>query len=304
MQQDGWTWFNNANEIDNLKTGENPAEIIWRDNVGENYDLESDNYPPSIFGKGRINPTQNLVDAFPMANGYPISNAKSGYDPSKPYDGRDPRLAAYVIYNGATIGVDGTEIITGNYSPDNSNGINFENGRSTRTGYYLRKSLRDDVNLAAGKETKMKHYSARIRATEIFLAYAEAANEAGGPTATFGGASFTAKDVIKALRERAGVGTAYVDECSSKEQMRDLIRNERRLELCFENHRFYDLRRWKAPLNETAKGITITQANADGSIVSSTIDVEARTYKDYMYYSPIPYSEIMKFNNLEQNQGW
>lgn len=304
MQQDGWTWFNNANEIDNLKTGENPAEIIWRDNVGENYDLESDNYPPSIFGKGRINPTQNLVDAFPMANGYPISNAKSGYNPSKPYDGRDPRLAAYVIYNGATIGVDGTEIITGNYSPDNSNGINFENGRSTRTGYYLRKSLRDDVNLAAGKETKMKHYFARIRATEIFLAYAEAANEAGGPTATFGGASFSAKDVIKALRNRAGVGTAYVDECSSKEQMRDLIRNERRLELCFENHRFYDLRRWKAPLNETAKGITITQANADGSIVSSTIDVEARTYKDYMYYSPIPYSEIMKFNNLEQNLGW
>lgn len=304
MQQDGWTWFNNANEIDNLKTGENPAEIIWRDNVGESYDLESDNYPPSIFGKGRINPTQNLVDAFPMANGYPIGNAKSGYDASKPYENRDPRLAAYILYNGATIGVDGTEIITGNYSPDNSNGINFENGRSTRTGYYLRKSLRDDVNLASGKETKMKHYFARIRATEIFLAYAEAANEAGGPTATFGGATFSAKDVIKALRDRAGVGTDYVDECSTKEQMRELIRNERRLELCFENHRFYDLRRWKAPLNETAKGIMITQANADGSVVSSSIDVEARSYKDYMYYSPIPYSEIMKFNNLEQNQGW
>ena len=304
MQQDGWTWFNNANEIDNLKTGENPAEIIWRDNVGESYDLESDNYPPSIFGKGRINPTQNLVDAFPMANGYPIGNAKSGYDASKPYENRDPRLAAYILYNGATIGVDGTEIITGNYSPDNSNGINFENGRSTRTGYYLRKSLRDDVNLASGKETKMKHYFARIRATEIFLAYAEAANEAGGPTATFGGATFSAKDVIKALRNRASVGTDYVDECSTKEQMRELIRNERRLELCFENHRFYDLRRWKAPLNETAKGIMITQANADGSVVSSSIDVEARSYKDYMYYSPIPYSEIMKFNNLEQNQGW
>lgn len=307
MQQDGWTWYNNNKEIDNLGTGENPSEIIWRDNLEKNHSREADNYPPSIFGNGRINPSQNLVDAFPMANGYPISNAASGYNASKPYDGRDPRLAAYILYNGQKIGVDNSEIVTGTYVTDNSSGIDFEKERSTRTGYYLHKLLRDDINLATGKETDQQHYTARIRFTEIFLAYAEAANEAGGPDAKFGGADFSAKDVIRAIRKRAGVGgqnDPYLESCSSKEALRDLIRNERRLELCFENQRFYDLRRWKADLNETVKGIVISQKNADGSLVYTMKDVESRNYKDYMYYGPLPYSETMKWSNLQQNQGW
>lgn len=303
IQPEGWYWFNNAEEMKTLSTGENPKEIIWRDNLGEDHGRESDNYPPAIQGNGRINPSQNLVDAFPMANGYPINHAKSGYDSKRPYEGRDPRLSAYVVYNGSKISAGDDEIITGTYVDANSNGIDFEQGRSTRTGYYLRKTLRDDVSLTAGKETDVFHYTTRIRATEIYLDYAEAANEAGGPDATYGG-NYSAKDVIKALRNRAGVGTAYVDECSTKEQMRELIRNERRLELCFENQRFYDLRRWNLPLNEGVKGIKITQANADGSIEYSIVDVENRTYESYMNYGPIPYSEIMKFSNLEQNQGW
>jgi len=307
MQKDGWTWYNNDQEIANLGTGENPAEIIWRDNVEKNHSRESDNYPPSIFGSGRINPSHNLVKAFPMANGYPTDNAASGYNENKPYEGRDPRLAAYILCNGQSIGVDNTEIVTGTYMTDNSSGIDYEVGRSTRTGYYLHKLLRNDVNLATGKETDQQHYTARIRFTEIFLAYAEAANEAGGPTATFGGANFSAKDVIKAIRQRAGVGgqnDPYLESCSSKEAMRDLIRNERRIELCFENHRFYDLRRWKVDLNEGVKGIVITQKNSDGSIVYSVKDVEARNYKEYMYYGPIPYGETLKWSNLQQNQGW
>lgn len=303
MQPEGWYWYNNSTEIEKLSTGENPQEIIWRDNQVKSHGREANNYPPALNGNGRINPSQNLVDAFPMANGYPISNAKSGYNASKPFENRDPRLAAYILYNGAKIGAGNDVIVTGNYVADNSNGIDFEQGRSTRTGYYLRKTLRDDINLESGKETDMMHYKTFIRATEIYLAYAEAANEAGGPDAKYD-ASFSAKDVIKAIRSRAGVGNAYVDECTTKEQMRELIRNERRLELCFENQRFYDLRRWNANLNETVKGIQITQANADGSIVYTIKDVESRKYESYMNYGPIPYSEVIKFNNLKQNQGW
>ena len=85
--------------------------------------------------------------------------------------------------------------------------------------------------------------------------------------------------------------------------MRELIRNERRLELCFENHRFWDLRRWKANLNETAKGIEIT-TGTDGKLIYNVIDVEKRDYKDYQYYGPIPYSEIYKWSNLLQNDDW
>ena len=80
--------------------------------------------------------------------------------------------------------------------------------------------------------------------------------------------------------------------------MRELIRNERRLELCFEGFRFYDLRRWKANLNESVMGIHI-----DGG-VHTPFTVETRNYKDYMIYGPIPYSEVLKFGNLQQNMGW
>ena len=304
MQPEGWYWFNNNDEMKVLSTGENPLEIIWRDNLGEDHSRESDNFPPALNGNGRINPSQNLVDAFPMANGYPINHAKSGYDAKRPYENRDPRLNAYIVVNGSTIGAGDDVIVTGTYVPDNSNGVDFERGRSTRTGYYLRKTLNNQVGLTSGKETDAFHYTTRIRATEIFLAYAEAANEADGPDAKFGGCLLSAKDVIKALRDRAGVGTAYVDECTTKEQMRELIRNERRIELCFENQRFYDLRRWNLPLTDAVKGIKITAANADGTLVYTTDVVENRTYESYMNYGPIPYSEIMKFSNLEQNQGW
>ena len=89
--------------------------------------------------------------------------------------------------------------------------------------------------------------------------------------------------------------------------MRELIRNERRLELCFENFRFWDLRRWKVDLdklNETAKGMEIRQVAEDGSLLYLPLDVEVRNYKDYMYYGPIPYSETQKYSNLQQNAGW
>ena len=308
MDPDGWRWFIDKDYIKNYKmTDPERNEICWRGNVGDSHSIESDNYPPSLYGKGRVNPTQNLVDAFPMANGYPITAAASNYDPNDPYSNRDPRLTAYILVNGSTIGVSGTAINTA-ADATTLDGINREDGRSTKTGYYLRKLLRDDVNLNPSSTTDQRHFGARIRYTEIFLDYAEAANEAEGPRANVGGANYSAFDVIKALRERAGicVGTTdpYLNECAaSQEKMRQLIRNERRLELCFENHRFWDLRRWKASLNETAQGVSITTTVA-GTLDFKYVEVEPRTYQDYMIYGPIPYSEIIKYSNLSQNDGW
>ena len=305
MDPNGWRWYNDAEMIENFAfDAPDPQEICWRGVVGDSHSYEDSNYPPSLKGNGRVNPTQNLVDAFPMANGLPINAEGSGYDKSNPYENRDPRLKAYILVNGDAIGANNTPI---NTQADNSelDGINRENGKSTKTGYYLRKLLRSDVNLnpAATK----RHFGARIRYTEIFLDYAEAANEAEGPMAKVGGASYSAYDVIKAIRQRAGVGLngdPYLESCAqSKDKMRELIRNERRLELCFENHRFWDLRRWKANLNETAKGIEIT-TGTDGKLIYNVIDVEKRDYKDYQYYGPIPYSEIYKWSNLLQNDDW
>lgn len=308
MPADGYKWFANTTEIGGLNKGYNSSESIWQTNVSERHSLEGDFYPPSINGLGRCNPSQNLVDAFPMTNGYPITDSRSGYNANDPYADRDARLAAYILYDGQTIGSGNTTIITGTYGDNNVNGLNYTVGYSTRTGYYMRKLLRPDVNLNPSNITNQKSYDARIRWTEMFLDYAEAANEAVGPNAAVAGSKWTAKSVIKSLRERAGicagVDDPYLDECAqSKEKMRELIRNERRLELCFENHRFYDLRRWQVDLNklnETVKGAEISAPNAG----FKTIDVEQRNYKQHQFFGPIPYSEILKYDALQQNSGW
>jgi hypothetical protein len=301
LAANGLTWYNNS-DISKLSDGENPAEIVWRGVISSSNNLETDNYPPSIYGKGRINPTQNLVDAFPALNGYPISDTRSNYQATDPYVNRDPRLAKYILLNGTTAGSAGTVINTAADSPTND-GLNKEEGYSTRTGYYLRKLLNQNINLDPNVSSKQDHYQARIRYTEIFLIYAEAANEAFGPIGK-GSHAYSAYDVIKVIRNRAGIGTdngdAYLESVkTNKDKMRELIHNERRLELCFEGFRFWDLRRWKAGLNEETKGVRIT-----GNYTYTPIMVDTREYKDYMYYGPIPYSETLKFSALEQNKGW
>ena len=303
----GWKWFANKDYIKNYKfTDPDPVEIVWRGVVGESHDMESDNYPPSLYGHGRINPTQNLVDAFPAASGYPIASAPD-YDAANPYENRDPRLKMYILVNGDVIGAENKAISTAS-DATTIDGLNKETGASTTTGFYMRKLLRDDVNLNPNNTTNQRHFGARIRTTEILLDYAEAANEAQGPTANVGGASFSAYDVIKALRARVhedGWSDSYLESIKNdKDKMRQLIRNERRIELCFENHRFWDLRRWKANLTETAKGVNISTNSSTGALNYRQIDVEPRQYQDYMIYGPIPYSELRKWSNLQQNDGW
>ena len=305
LAANGNTWYKNADEINNLTGGSNPPEMLWRNGKDATaYSLEQAQFPPSLYGSGQINPTQNLVDAFPMANGYPISSTEAGYDAQNhPYANRDPRLNLYIVVNGTTMGTDGKTIDTSADNTANNDGLNRENGYSTRTGYYMRKHLREDVYLSSTTTTGQPHYSPRIRYTEIYLNYAEAANEAWGPTGT-GKHGYSAYDVIKAIRQRAGIkdengNDPYLESIKNDQvKMRDLIRNERRLELCFEGFRFWDLRRWNMSLNEPAKGVRISGGTYQ------VFDVESRTYNDFMRFGPIPYSEVIKFDALEQNVGW
>ena len=302
LAANGLTWYagGSGNQIDGLGSGANPAEILWRTSIGQNSDLEADHFPPTLSGLGRLNPTQNLVNAFPALNGYPVDNASSNYSPAAPYTNRDPRLAAYIVLNGSTAGPANTVIYTAT-DRNTNDGLNKVE-TSTRTGYYMRKLLRQDVNRNSSSISNQKHYRPHIRYTEIYLDYAEAANEALGPLAN-GSHAYSAYDVIKKIRQRAGIGLsngdAYLESVKSDQSaMRTLIRNERRLELCFEGFRFWDLRRWNAGLNEAATGVNISQTNY------LPITVESRSYQNFMIYGPVPYSETLKFNALQQNSGW
>ena len=317
----GNIWYKNAAKLE-PNGGEMP-ELLWREDRHKNSAQEEQNYPPTLYGNGRINPSQNLVDAFPMRNGFPITDPRSGYDPQNPYANRDPRLSDDIVYNGVVFKSGKPEIISGTYP--NSKNETFDNlnntSTSTRTGYYLRKLLRDDVSTAAsGSEIQQQHIYARIRYTEIFLAYAEAANDAWGPMGNGpaeGGYGINAYDVIKRIRMRAGLATneigqplpegdVYLEECAKDQaKMRDLIRNERRIELCFENKRFWDLRRWQMPINEPIRGMKIERDNETDKLTYSVFEVEPRNFdSSYQWYGPIPKSEILKWSNLVQNKGW
>lgn len=278
----------------NLASGIDQKEMLWRGSIVTNNSLEQNNFPPTLFGNGRVNPTQNLVDAFPMANGYPITDPASGYVATDPYAGRDPRLTNYILVNGGT--ESNKTIWTKTDAPTND-AVNVL-PTSTRTGYYLRKLMREDVNLNPSSSSVQKHYPVHIRYTEMFLIYAEAANEAWGPDG-IGTIGFSAREVIAAIRKRAGITQPdnYLASISTKEDMRKLIHNERRLELSFEGFRFWDLRRWKDNLNEPAKGVIINNN------VYNIQTVENRQYQDFMYYGPIPLTEALK-TNLQQNKGW
>ena len=283
----------NAEKLD-LSKNIDQKEMLWRGNIATGRNLEVNNFPPTLFGNGRVNPTQNLVDAFPMVNGYPITDPASGYVATNPYANRDPRLKNYILVNGGTIGSKTIWTKTDNPTNDAVNVL----PTSTRTGYYMRKLLREDVNANPSSPADKKHYPVHIRYTELFLIYAEAANEAWGPDG-MGTHAYSARNVIAAIRSRAGITQpdAYLASVTTKEDMRKLIHNERRLELCFEGFRFWDLRRWRDPLTEQAKGVVINNN-------TYTIQpVENRQYADYMYYGPIPLTEVLKAN-LQQNKGW
>lgn len=269
-------------------------EILWRRPFYDDRTRESNNFPPSLYGDGRINPTQNLVDAFPMANGYPINDPKSLYDPKNPYNNRDPRLKEYIIYNGTTY--KGVTIKT-----EDGSGIDAVDAltTSTRTGYYLRKMLREETSVNPAAANNQRHFNTHIRYTELYLNYAEAANEAWGPDGK-GPNAFSSKEVIAAIRKRALITQPdnYLVSVTDKTQFRSLVRNERRLELCFEGFRFWDLRRWKEDLTVPATGVKINAGNY------TYFTVEKRAYNNsYMHYGPIPDKEIVKFN-IVQNKGW
>ncbi len=293
---------------------EDNPDHIWRlRSFRQNNNLERRLYPPTLFGGGEVNPSQNLIDAFPAANGYPISAVESGFDPDNPYNNRDPRFNRFIFFNG-------------DHCFDNSSGCLsydtleiFEGGRDyfggfipdvgTRTGYYLKRFLTDldfdpSVNDAV---TNLPKVYVQLGLTEMYLIYAEAANEAYGQPGTIPpGMTFSAQEALSLVRQRAGISPdPYLDAVSlSEDDFRELIRNERRIELCFSGERFHDLRRWKViDTMDNVRGMKIIR-NDNDTFSYEEISVEDRVFEEKNHYLPLPYEELLLNVNLEQNQGW
>ncbi len=278
--------FNDFSSFDN----------IWIQPPYSSNSWEYSYYPPSLYGDGSCNPSQNLVDAFPAADGYPI-DISAAYDVHFPYANRDPRLERFIFFNGDNY--NSTYVRTYEGGPDAPGGLSQE---GTRTGYYMKKLLSQNVRLTPGDVTSDDKFYAYLTRAELYLNFAEAANEAFGPDdATYG---FSAAEALGMIRDRAGIDSddatggyqdQYLDDqaLAGQTAFRDLVHNERRIELCFEGYRFWDIRRLNEPLNHTVTGVEINEAAVPALPDISNIALDAEASADFVS----PYSRLSRINN-------
>jgi len=301
-----------------------PGIIFASRYVDKSEAMEKMFYPGGFQGDGVMGATQDFVDAFPMANGYPANDPlnRGNFNPAKPYEGRDPRFYSMIFHHGA-------KAIKANTSTTMYTFNNIEGGAdaagslltNSRTNYHIKKFVWMGLNWADGTSiNRQPHAKYYIRWAHMVLAFAEAANKVVGPTnaSKYG---MSAKMSIQYLRTRktydntksldfnsstTTIEDPYLDEVAAigAEVFNDFIKNERRLETSFEGMRFFDLRRWTTTLdelNQAVNGVKIV-TNTDNTLSFTKVEVEKRHFKSA--YFAIPYSEVLKMKNLVQNEGW
>ncbi len=287
-------------------------EVILAYQRALTFDVETNNAPVgyvngSTTSRGRTSPTQDLVDAFPTRKGLPITedlksaSNPTGYDANNPYANRDLRLDLTVFHNGS--GWLGRPVETFNGGRDRPGGSAVQ----TKTGYYMRKFMADFSTATA--YANQTHNFPIFRYADVLLLFAEAKNEVDGP----GTGADSVYLYLRQIRARAGIteGTAPntygLADGLSTAQMRDVIRNDRRVELAFEEQRFWDLRRWKIAenvYNKPLHGIRITGTGSQLNYQVEELNIPFQFFAPKMYRYAIPYSEIAKNPNLTQNEGY
>ncbi|WP_243349992.1 RagB/SusD family nutrient uptake outer membrane protein [Parabacteroides sp. FAFU027] len=286
-------------------------EVIFEKRYTASNTFDVLNYPVGFAtGKSETCPTQNLVDAYEMKfssstdarSGKTIDDPTSGYDPANPYANRDPRLKKTIVYNGTTFGKNATAV---QLWEGGSQGL--PRVGASKTGYYLRKYVDETLDLTLNNTSKKQWVYFRL--SEIYLDYAEAMLEAfGSPTATSAadGLTITALSAVNSVRTRAAVGMPALASTITAADFRARLRNERRVELAFEEHRYWDVRRWMTAdqgIGGDIYGMRI-QETTPGVYSYTRQKIETRAWSSKMYLYPIPQSEMNKSLVLVQNPGW
>lgn len=292
----------------------NDPEAIYISQISQESTYEPYFYPQGFGGQGSYGPTQEFVDAFPAANGYPITDPRSGYDPARPYEGRDPRFYSTVFFDGSQV-IRNTNESDVMYIFDTKEGGRDAPGLvyTSPTGYYIRRHLYLGWNTSDAVVQHVYRCVFIYRWTHICLAFAEAANEVVGPLdeTRYG---LSAKQALAFVRNRPqeggtpGVGAAgdpYLEECAvgGARPFRALVRNEWRLETAFEGFRYHDLRRWASSVSEINGPIhRVRITEADGVKQYEAVELERRSFPSL--WTPIPVSELRRAPLLLQNEGW
>ena len=252
---------------------------------------------------GNMQPTQELVDDYCMANGLPITDPASGYNKNNPYKNREKRFYQSILYDGSMW--QGEEIITrvGVGSPNEID--TSSDSDVTNTGYYTRKTIDESVNGADNLQMSngMANYIF-FRYADVLLMYAEASLEAGDKP--------TAIEYLDMVRPRGdnmpSIGDTY-PQGITENQLREIIRRDRRIELAFEDKRWWDILRWKicdgenGVMNKPIGGMKIEDTNGDGVWEYNYHEVGKRTFLPRMYYQPIPQYVIDKNPVIREQNG-
>lgn len=282
-------------------------EVVMMVIGGDSQNFELMNFPIRFTEGRRTGPTatfpsQNLVDAFETINGAAVKLTDAGwvsddpqFDPQKPYDNRDPRFYRTVLANGMTFKASEIEVFEGG-----ADHAEVTAGGSP-TGYFLRKYIQETTSFVPDKTVTNKHHWVVYRYAETLLAYAESmVNAFGSPDYSDPDYPYSALWALNQVRSNAGMPEADADDFKNK------LINEWRVEFAFEDHRFWDVRRWKIG-DETQReliGVNIRK-DADGTLNFYRQVYENRKWTDRMYFYPIPQSELFKNRNLyPQNLGW
>ena len=278
------------------------GEMIFVRRVGDMNWPETTNFPVGMENGNSGNcPTQTLIDAYEMqATGLAWDEPGSGYDQTDPYAGRDPRLAM-------TIAVNGDKWPDTNPNPLET----YQGGRNglplagaTPTGYYLKKYLDKTIDISTSTGSgSTRHNWVTYRLGEFYLNYAEAVfNYLGSADATDATFTMSAVDAVNVVRSRSDVNMPGFPTGLSNDEFTEKYRRERMVELAFEGHRFWDVRRWKDGASQ--KSIIEMQITKNGDRYTYNRVPKSRYWDDKMYLFPIPDSEIRKNPNLTQNPGW
>lgn len=287
--------FSNLFGVGNNKS----KEVIMARPIGEFGYFERANFPMGVEGGSTSTcPTQNLVDAFETTTGAPFDWNNPAMK-ANPYANRDPRLAMTVVYNDmAWPASRKMEIWEGG-----GNGLPLTN--ATTTGYYLRKYVNNDISFASGSEITKKHHNwVLFRYAEVLLNYAEAmVNAFHNPDYTDADFPLSAREAVNQVRQRSDVGMPEFPVGMSEADFLKRLKNERRVELAFEGHRFWDVRRWKE-LDKTADIYGVKVQKVGDAFQYDKFLYESRTITDKLYFYPIANTEKYKNPNLGQNPGW
>lgn len=293
---------------DKANTVESPEIVLTRMNTPSNK-FEQENFPVRFTEGVRTwmsgtYPTQELVDAFQTINGYDVTLTEQGwvsedpaFDPARPYDNRDPRFARAILANGMTFKDSEIQTYIGgaDYSEFREKG--------TPTGYYLRKYIMESTSFTPESEVTNKHSWVIYRLSEAYLTYAESMVEAfDNPDYTDQEFTMSAREALNEIRRNASMPDITV---SGKENFIQAVRREWRVEFAFEDHRFWDIRRWciGSDTQKSVSGVRIIKEGTDYKY--SRITVENRVWNDRMNLYPIPQQELFINPNLNpQNIGW